>query len=180
MNINVFTFLDDEGRARHPVIVTPKTTKVLPILSTGKIISHQLQTFLGFWAMSPKANESTRFAFVSSKISRLMKCLVCTKSFAPETTSCQCYMCYQCQARNKRKSNSTSTSIVLRRLLSSMRTMSPSSSSQVAKWSTQPTPSSSKCVQQRPFSHRVSITLTNGQWWDLERTCLPCSLTSSS
>ena len=103
-----------------------------------------------------------------------------TRNYPPKTTSCRFYMYSLCQALNRRKLNSTSTSIALRRHSSFMRTFSRSLNRPVAKLSTPPTPSSKKCVQQQPSSPRVIITLINELWWKLEKTRSLSSLTRLS
>ena len=45
MNINVFSFFDDEGRARHLLVISLKTTSELPIYSTGRNTIPQSQAY---------------------------------------------------------------------------------------------------------------------------------------
>ena len=85
------------------------------------------------------------FVFVALATFHQKKSLRDTMSFALETISYRFSMCYQCLAQYKRKSNSTSTNIVLLRHSSFTRTLSLSSSRSDVRSSKLHTPSSTVC-----------------------------------
>ena len=105
---------------------TVKTTSVWPIYFDGKITLHQLPaSFVCFQILQNTIFKSI-FVIGASVTFHRRTSLHDTRSFAPETTSFQCSICFRCQAQKRRKSNLTSSSVVLRHRSSSMRTSSPS------------------------------------------------------
>ena len=162
MNINVFSYFDDENCARHPLVIIRKNYERVanllywmehyaPITSIQKLFQILQNTLI-----------KSSFACDASDIFHRRTFSRDTKSFAPDTTSCRFSVCSLRQAPITQKSNLTSTNIVLRHRSSSMRTLSSSLSHPIAKLSTPLTPSSTKYVLQQPFLPRDFITLTNG------------------
>ena len=135
--ISLFSFFDDKGRARHPLVISRKNNKREANLLYWKNHYASIANISRHFSDLIKGNESTKSASAALNISRLKKCLIGTKCFALEATTCRSSLCSRGQDPNRRKSNSTCTSIVLRRHLSSMRTFSPSLSHTVARWSNQ-------------------------------------------
>ena len=114
ININVFSLFDDEGRARHPLVISrTKDERVVNLLYWNYIMHQPIASSVCLKILRNKMNESI-FACGASVIFHWRKFSRDTKNFALVTSSCRCFMCYQCQALKQPKSNSTSTSIVLR------------------------------------------------------------------
>ena len=116
MNINVCSVFDDEGRARHPLIISRKTHEPVanllywnnhyaPITSITRLFSH----------ITKHGHEHQ--TFVASDTFKQRKLSLVTRIFVPERITYQCFMFSLRQAPNNRKSNSISISIVLRRRL---------------------------------------------------------------
>ena len=133
-----------------PWLSAVKTTSELPIYSTGRNTMLQSQAYHDYFQILQNTLIKSIFTCDASVIFHQSKFSRDTNSFAPEPTSCRFSMCSLGQAPNKRKSNSTSTNIVLRHRSSSMRTLSPFLSHLVARFSTPLTPSSTKYVLQQP------------------------------
>ena len=128
MNINVFSFFDDEGHARHPLTISRKSHERVVNLLYWKDHYAQITSLFRLFSDITKHDHEQQIC---------LRCLghFCTEesyarlnSSAPETTSCQCFMCSLRQAPNRHKSNLTSTGIVLKHRLLCMQTSNPSSS----------------------------------------------------
>ena len=114
ININVFSYFDDEGSARHPLEISRKNHERVANLLYWK--DHYAPIANIFRLFSDITNQKIKSIFVSDALVSFhrRKFAHDTNSSAPETTSCRYSMCYLCQAPNRRKLNSTSTSIVQR------------------------------------------------------------------
>ena len=124
MNINVFSFFDDEGRACYSLAISRKNYERLGNLIYGHYASIT-NTFNFFRTLQSMAT-GTRFACVVLDTFKQMKLSLVTRSFAPETTSCRCSMCSLHQAPNRCNSNFTTTNFALWRRSWSMQTLKPS------------------------------------------------------
>ena len=133
ISINVFSFFDDEGRARHPLVIRRKNHERVANLLYWKDHYAPITSIPRLLTDIRKHSNQSIFVSGSSGTFHRKKSSRDTTSFLLETTSCQFIMYSRCQAQNRRKSNSTSSSIVQKRLSLSMRILSPSSSRLVAR-----------------------------------------------
>ena len=74
MNITVLFFFDDEGCVCHLLVITRKNYKRVANMLYWNNHHVSIANNLGFQAISPKGNKSTKFAFAALDIFRLMKC----------------------------------------------------------------------------------------------------------
>ena len=157
----MFNFIDDEGRTCYTLVISRKNHERVATLLYLKITMHHLPEYHVCSKILLNMATNIRYAFAALDILAQTKASLAIKSCALETSSCRCCMCYSRRNPIRRISNLTSTGIVLRFHSSTMQNLSSFLSRPLARLSTPLTPSDIKCVQQRPFSHRVFKTLTN-------------------
>ena len=158
----MFSFFDDEGRVRYPLMISRTNYESVANLLYWKQHYAQITSIYRLFSDIRKHNHQKHFWLRCLGHFNRRKSSLNTWSSVPETTSCLCCMYYRSQAPSRRKSNSTSTIFVLRHFSSFMQILSPSSSRPIARLYKLPKPRRTKCVQQRLFLPQGFITLTNG------------------
>ena len=102
MNINVFSFFDDEGRARHPLVISRKNYERVANLLYWKGHYAPIKSIPRLFSDITKHVNQKYFACAALDITHRRKFSRVTRSSAPETTSCRCSMCFLRQAPNSR------------------------------------------------------------------------------
>ena len=163
VNINVFTFFDDKGVARHPLVISRKNySKVANLL---------------YWKghYAPIVNISRLFSDITKHKRLKHICLRClaisqpviyslvTNNYVRATTSCRYYMCFRCQELNAPKLSSINLKIQQRHLLLYTLTSSQFLTLSIARCSTLQWSSTTKFALPQLFFARTYQTSISGR-----------------
>ena len=139
-------FIVDKGRARRPMVISRKMYERVANLLYWKEDYAFIKSIPCLFKDITNTNNNCIFVCNVTVNFHRKKSFHDARIFAFATTSCRFFMCFIRQTLNRRKSNITSNSIVLKQSLLFLLTSSQSSSRPVAKWSNLPTFSSTKCA----------------------------------
>ena len=92
MNINVFSFFDDEGRARHPLVISHKNHDRVANLLYWRQHYAPITSIPRLFSDITKHNHQKHFCLWCFGHFNRRKSSLDTRSSVPETTSCRCFM----------------------------------------------------------------------------------------